>query len=174
MEHHQAAVRAFLANPEPTEGEQPVLVKYDFRAAYPSILRYVAFLFACKRFPKLCRYFAVTYGQESQVAVTVGGLVEESWQMTRGAMQGDPLGGDFFVCAKAEFAKELPERFPGVWFSWIMDDLTCSMQVDQVRQVDNFIKEEGAKCGLTVNEGKRGITSLLPEFQVMPDLEVRQ
>ena len=47
-------------------------------------------------------------------------------------MQGDPLGGDFFVCAKAEFAKKLQESFPGVWFSWIMDDLTCSMQVDQV------------------------------------------
>ena len=86
-------------------------------------------------------------------------------------MQGDPLGGDFFVCAKAEFAKELQESFPGVWFSWIMDDLTCSMQVDQVKQVDSFIKEKGAVCGLTVNEGKRGITSLLPEFIVTSDLE---
>ena len=97
--------------------------------------------------------------------------MEESWQMTRGAMQGDPLGGDFFVCAKAEFAKDLQEKFPGVWFLWIMDDLTCSMQVDQAMQVDSFIKEEGAACGLTVNEGKRGITSLLPEFQVTPTLE---
>ena len=85
VEHHQAAVRAHLANPESTEGEQPVLVKYDFKAAFPSIFRHVAFLFALQRFPLLCRYFALTYGQESQVAVTLGGLVEESWQMTRGA-----------------------------------------------------------------------------------------
>jgi hypothetical protein len=80
--------------------------------------------------------------------------------MTRGAMQGDPLGGDFFVCAKADFAKALNATFPDVWFSWIIDDLTCSMRLDQVVRVDEFIKEQGAGCGLTVNEGKRGITSL--------------
>ena len=33
------------------------------------------------------------------------------------------VGGDFFVCAKAEFATALNEEFPDVWFSWIIDDL---------------------------------------------------
>jgi len=112
----------------------------------------------------------VLYGEAAQVTVTVGAAEIESWQMERGAMQGDPLGGDFFVCAKAEFAKALNEAFPDVWFSWIIDDLTCSMRLDQVVQVDEFIKGKGAECGLTVNEGKRGITSLLPEFTVTPDL----
>ena len=49
------------------------------------------------------------------------------------AMQGDLLGGDFFVCAKVEFAKELNRLFPDVWFCWIIDDLACSMKVDHVR-----------------------------------------
>jgi len=110
------------------------------------------------------------YGKAAQVTVTVGADAIESWQMTRGAMQGDPLGGDFFVCAKAEFAKALNEEFPDVWFSWIIDDLTCSMRLDQVGRVDEFIKVQGAECGLTVNEGKRGITSLLPEFSVTHEL----
>jgi hypothetical protein len=57
--------------------------------------------------------------------------------MEQGAMQGDPLGGDFFVCAKAEFAKALNQRFPGVWFSWIIDDLTCSMKASEVNRVDS-------------------------------------
>jgi hypothetical protein len=93
------------------------------------------------------------YGNAAQVTVTVGADAIESWQMTRGAMQGDPLGGDFFVCAKAEFAKALNEAFPDVFFSWIIDDLTCSMRLDQVGRVDEFIKVQGAECGLTVNEG---------------------
>ena len=33
-------------------------------------------------------------------------------------------------------------------------------------RVGEFIKSKGAECGLTVNEGKGGITSLLPEFTV--------
>ena len=79
-----------------------------------------------------------------------------------------------FLCdsAKAEFAKALNKAFPDVWFSWIIDDLTCSMRLDQVVRVDEFIKEQGAGCGLTVNEGKRGITSLLQAFTVTPDLTV--
>ena len=144
-----------MANPEQLEGEQPVLVKYGFKSAFPSIFRDVAFAFAKRRFPKLCRYFPLLYGQAAQVTVTLGGEAVDSWQMERGAMQGDPLGGDFFVCTKAEFAKELNQIFPDVWFSWIIDDLTCSMEVSQVLQVDTFIQEKGAKCGLTVNEGKR-------------------
>ena len=171
VEHHRSAVKAYAANPEVMEGSQPVLVKYDFKSAFPSIFRHVAFEFAVRRFPKLCRYFALLYGQAAKVTVTMGPEEIVSWQMERGAMQGDPLGGDFFVCAKAEFAKALNETFPDVWFSWIIDDLTCSMKVDQVVRVDEFIKVMGAACGLTVNEGKRGITSLLPEFTVTPVLE---
>ena len=170
VEHHRSEVQAYRSQVDQLAGEQPVLVKYDFKSAFPSIFRDVAFSFALRRFPKLCRYFAVLYGRAAQVTVTVGADEIESWQMTRGAMQGDPLGGDFFVCAKAEFAKDLNEAFPDVWFSWIIDDLTCSMRLDQVGRVDEFIKEQGAKCGLTVNEGKRGITSLLPEFSVTNEL----
>ena len=135
VEHHRSAVQAYRSQMEPMAGEQPVLVKYDFQSAVPSIFRNVAFSFALRRFPKLCRYFAVLYGRAAQVTVTVGADAVESWQMTRGAMQGDPLGGDFFVCAKAEFAKALNEAFPDVWFSWIIDDLTCSMRLDQVGRV---------------------------------------
>jgi hypothetical protein len=112
----------------------------------------------------------VLYGEAAQVTVTVGAVEIESWQMERGAMQGDPLGGDCFVCAKAEFAKALNGEFPDVWFSWIIDDLTCSMRLDQVGRIDEFIKVGGAGCGLAVNEGKRGITSLLPEFTVTQEL----
>ena len=72
-------MRKYLANPENRANNQPIMVKYDFKSAFPSILRHVAFKFAMGRFPLLCRYFALTYGQESQVAVTVGGSVEESW-----------------------------------------------------------------------------------------------
>ena len=164
VEHHRAAVEAFLANPNSQLGDQPVLVKYDFKSAFPSIFRDVAFKFALKRFPQLCRYLAMLYAQGAQVSVTQAGMEVESWQMERGAMQGDPLGGDFFVCAKAEFAKELNQTFPNVWFSWIIDDLTCSMRVSEVNQVDQFIKQEGAKCGLKVNEGKRGMTTLSTKF----------
>ena len=39
VEHHRAAVVAFLDNPEFEEGNQPVLVKYDFKSAFPSIFR---------------------------------------------------------------------------------------------------------------------------------------
>ena len=164
VEHHRAAVEAYLANPHLQLGDQPVLVKYDFQSAFPSIFRDVAFEFAMKRFPQLCRYLATLYAQGAQVSVTQAGVEVKSWQMERGAMQGDPLGGDFFVCAKAEFAKELNRTFPNVWFSWIIDDLTCSMKVSDMNQVDQFIKQEGAKCGLKVNEGKRGMTTLLTKF----------
>ena len=51
------------------------------------------------------------------MTVTVGADEIESWQMERVAMQGDPPGGDFFVCAKAEFAKALNEKFPDVSLS---------------------------------------------------------
>ena len=170
VEHHRAAVVAFLANPESTEGDQPVLVKYDFKSAFPSIYRDVAFEFAMDRFPQLCRYLGLLYSQPAQVTVTQAGVARQSWQMERGAMQGDPLGGDFFVCAKAEFAKELNLMFPGVWFSWIIDDLTCSMKASEVERVDSFIQERGAVCGLTVNEGKRGLTTLLPQFTVTEEV----
>ena len=170
VEHHRAAVVAFLDNPDPQEGDQPVLVKYDFKSAFPSIFRDVAFAFAMKRFPRLCRYLAMLYAQSAQVTVTQAGVAIQSWQMERGAMQGDPLGGDFFVCAKAEFAKALNGRFPGVWFSWIIDDLTCSMKASEVNSVDEFIQQRGAECGLTVNEGKRGITTLLTQFTVTPEV----
>ena len=33
VEHHRAAVVAFLANAESEDGDQPVLVKYDFKSA---------------------------------------------------------------------------------------------------------------------------------------------
>ena len=117
VEHHRAAVEAFLANPHSQLGDQPVLVKYDFKSAFPSIFRDVAFKFALERFPQLCRYLATLYAQEASITVTHAGVGVQTWQMDRGAMQGDPLGGDFFVCAKAEFAKELNHRFPDVWFS---------------------------------------------------------
>jgi hypothetical protein len=106
--------------------------------------------------------------------VTQAGVSMASWQMERGAMQGDPLGGDFFVCAKAEFAKELNQMFPGVWFSWIIDDLTCSMKASEVYQVDEFIQSRGAECGLTVNEGKRGLTTLLPQFTVTEEVTMSE
>ena len=60
--------------------------------------------------------------------------------------------------------------FPGVWFSWIIDDLTCSMKASEVERVDSFIQERGAVCGLTVNEGKRGLTTLLPQFTVTEEV----
>ena len=75
-----------------------MLVKYDFKSAFPSIFRDVAFAFAMKRFPRLCRYLAMLYAQSAQVTVTQAGVAIQSWQMERGAMQGDPLGGDFCVC----------------------------------------------------------------------------
>ena len=170
VEHHRAAVEAYLACTDPSPDDQPVLVKYDFQAAFPSIFRDVAFEFALGRFPQLCRYLAVVYAKEAQVTVTQAGVAVESWEMDRGAMQGDPLGGDFFVCAKAEFAKDLNEMFPNVWFSWIIDDLTCSMKVSEVNQVDMAIKRMGATCGLQVNEGKRGMTTLSNMFTVTPEV----
>ncbi len=42
LEHHRAAVRVFMADPEMPKDEQPVLVKYDFKWAFPSIFRDVA------------------------------------------------------------------------------------------------------------------------------------
>ena len=53
------------------------------------------------------------------------GAILHEWEMGRGSFQGDPLGGDFFVCAKAQFAAELHRQFPNIWFSWILDDLTA-------------------------------------------------
>jgi hypothetical protein len=61
VEHHRAAVEAFIDNPESLEGDQPVLVKYDFKSAFPSIFRDVAFEFAMARFPRLCRYLGLLY-----------------------------------------------------------------------------------------------------------------
>jgi hypothetical protein len=61
VEHHRAAVVAFLANTESEDGDQPVLVKYDFKSAFPSIFRDVAFRFAMAKFPGLCRYLGVLY-----------------------------------------------------------------------------------------------------------------
>ncbi len=78
--------------------------------------------------------------------VTAGPEEIDSWQMERGAMQGGPLGVGFFVCAKAKFAKELNRTFPDVWLSWIIDDLACSMKVDQVVQVGEFIKSNLGRC----------------------------
>ena len=95
VEHHRAAVAAYMDNPESQEGDQPVLVKYDFKSAFPSIFRDVAFQFAMTRFPRLCRYLGLLYSQSAQVTVTQAGVAVESWQMERGAMQGDPLGGTF-------------------------------------------------------------------------------
>ena len=51
------------------------------------------------------------YGKLANVAVTLDGEVLQEWDMGRGAFQGDPLGCDFFICAKAEFAIELQRRF---------------------------------------------------------------
>jgi len=124
----------------------------------------VAFEYARRHFPRLCRYFWMLYGKLANVAVTLGGEVVQEWEMGRGVFQGDPLGCDFFICAKAEFATALQQRFPSVWFSWIMGDLTCSMTVADLQEVDTFVREEGLQCGLTVNAAKRGMTSLLKAF----------
>ena len=119
VEHHRAAVEAYLACTDPSPDDQPVLVKYDFQAAFPSIFRDVAFEFALGRFPQLCRYLAVVYAKEAQVTVTQAGVAVESWQMDRGAMQGDPLGGTS-LCVRKRSLPRISTRcsqtygFPGL------------------------------------------------------------
>ena len=94
--------------------------------------------------------------------------------MEGGSFQGDPLGCDFFICAKAEFAIELQRRFPDVWFSWIMDDLTCSMTVENMIEVDGYVRSDCSQCGLKVNAAKRGMTSLLQTFTPTMDIEITE
>ena len=147
---------------------------YDFQNAFPSIWRDVAFEYARKHFPRLCRYFWMLYGKLANVAVTLDGEVIQEWEMERGSFQGDPLGCDFFICAKAEFAIELRRRFPEVWFSWIMDDLTCSMTVENMIEVDAYVRNDCSQCGLKVNAAKRGMTSLLQTFTPTMDIEITE
>ena len=49
--------------------------------------------------------------------------------------------------------------------------MTCSMTAEEVMEVDEYIKLRGGQCGLTVNDSKRGLTSLLevfiPTFDIM-------
>ena len=53
----------------------------------------------------------------------------------------------------------------------VLDDLTCSMTAEEVVEVDEYIKLRGGQCGLTVNDSKRGLTSLLEG--VYPESDVR-
>ena len=57
--------------------------------------------------PPICPYFWMLYGQPAKIVVAQRGVVLHEWEMGRGAFQGDPLEGDFFVCAKAKFAEDL-------------------------------------------------------------------
>ena len=175
VEHHRFKVKQFEDKPDPDPTRlmnlQPVLLKYDIMNAFPTAYRDIAFANAMDLCPPLCPYFWMLYGQPSTIVVAQGGVVLHEWEMGRGAFQGDPLGGDFFVCAKAKFAEDLQRQFPKVWFSWILDDLTCSMTAEEVMEVDEYIKLRGGQCGLTVNDSKRGLTSLLevfiPTFDIM-------
>ena len=149
---------------------QPIILKFDMKDAFPSVFRDIAFANAMQLAPPLCPYFWMLYGHPAKVVVAQGGAILHEWEMGRGSFQGDPLGGDFFVCAKAHFAAELHRQFPNIWFSWILDDLTASMTVGEVTAVDAYVKSRGGLCGLTVNDEKRGITSLLDEFIPTYDL----
>ena len=46
------------------------------------------------------------------------------------------------------------------------------MKASEVNRVDSFIQLRGAECGLTVNEGKRGLTTLLPQFTVTGEVAI--
>ena len=61
-----------------------------------------------------------------------------------------------------------------VWFSWIMDDLTCSMTVADLIEVDTYVREECRNCGMKVNATKRGMTSLLQTFTITEDIELTE
>ena len=46
----------------------------------------------------------------------------------------------------------LTYKFPGVWFSWIIDDLIDLSRASEVSRVDGPIKVQGGECGMAVNE----------------------
>lgn len=138
----------------PGPDDVPGMLKIDFKNGYNSTQRAKMLAQIQARMPHLLRFARFLYAKPAKFVVMHEGKVVGEIDSVFGTHQGCPLGGHFFALSILDFMREVRDKCPQAAVSWIVDDLTVSGTVGELKEVAKLVDENGPEYGLFKNESK--------------------
>jgi len=139
--------------------EDHILVKLDFKNAFNSVSRDKLLEVMKEHYPELYRFVHSCYSESTELQ-----FFDRIILSSEGTQQGDPLG-------PLEFSLSVHHLLTGIKSEFklgYLDDFTIGGNIDSVAKDIDFIKMEGRKIGLELNESKSELISH-PRLTSIPD-----